>query len=60
LFIPILSQIKYVKDKEIKSKVDKKENEIIEYLSKTFEVVETLTNDVAKTKEQKKRDERQR
>lgn len=60
LFIPILSQIKYAKDKEIKSKVDQKENEIIEYLSKTFEVVETLTNDVAETKEQKKRDERQR
>lgn len=60
LFIPILSQIKYAKDKEINTKVEPKENEIIEYLSKTFEVVETLTNDVAETKEQKEREEKQR
>lgn len=50
LFIPILSQIKNQKEKNIESKLEKSQENIVEYLGNTFEVVETLTNDVANNK----------
>jgi tetratricopeptide (TPR) repeat protein len=51
LFIPILSQITKQEPKDIESKMKKEQEDIVEYLGNTFEVVETLTNDVANVKE---------
>ena len=53
LFIPILSQIKNKKEKNVETKLEKNQENIVEYLGNTFEVVETLTNDVANHKIQK-------
>ena len=50
LFIPILSQIKNKKEKNVETKLEKAQENIVEYLGNTFEVVETLTNDVANHK----------
>ena len=50
LFIPILSQIKNKKEKNVETKLEKNQENIVEYLGNTFEVVETLTNDVANHK----------
>ena len=50
LFIPILSQIKNQKEKNVETKLEKNQENIVEYLGNTFEVVETLTNDVANHK----------
>ena len=50
LFIPILSQIKNQKEKNVETKLEKAQENIVEYLGNTFEVVETLTNDVANHK----------
>ena len=50
LFIPILAQIKNQKEKDVETKLEKNQENIIKYLGNTFEVVETLTNDVANHK----------
>ena len=50
LFIPILSQIKNKKEKNVETKLEKNQENIVEYLENTFEVEETLTNDVANHK----------
>ena len=58
LFITILSKIKKVKDKEkeLNSQMTEKEEEIVEHLSNTFDVVETLTVDFKEKKEDKEID----
>ena len=43
IFMPILGKIIVQKDKKVKSKITKKEEELVEYLGKTYNVVETLT-----------------
>ena len=44
IFITILGKIKTAEDKNVKTKINKKELDTIEYLGKTYTVVERLTN----------------
>ena len=44
LLIAILGKLKLTKDKEVNSKITKKQEEIIDYLDKTNDVVEKLTD----------------
>lgn len=44
IFITILGKIKTAEDKNVKTKINKKELDTIEYLGKTYNVVERLTN----------------
>lgn len=59
LFIPILSKLIVKTDKDVKTKVTNRERAVIKYLGRTFDKVETLTNDVQMKKEKEINNEKE-
>lgn len=56
ILIPIMGKINIKGDKEVTSKITEKEEEVINYLGNTFNVVETLISNTAKTTIDKERE----
>lgn len=57
ILIPIMGKINIKGDKEVSSKITEKEEEVINYLGNTFNVVETLISNTSKATIDKDRDE---
>ena len=57
ILIPIMGKINIKGDKEVFSKITEKEEDVINYLGNTFDVVETLISNTTKTTIEKDREE---
>ena len=57
ILIPIMGKINIKGDKEVSSKITEKEEDVIDYLGNTFDVVETLISNTSKVTIDKDREE---
>lgn len=57
ILIPIMGKINIKRDKEVLSKITEKEEDVINYLGNTFNVVETLISNTSKTTIDKDRED---